>query len=980
MTEAKSYKDTVNLPQTKFDMRANATKREPEIQKFWQDKQIYETLSQQNPKEIFVLHDGPPYANGALHMGHALNKTLKDIINKYKLLQGYKASYVPGWDCHGLPIELKVLQSLKSEERQGLTPLSLRRKARDFAIKTQQEQAEGFKRFGVWGDWEHPYMTLTPEYEAAQIGVFGQMFFKGYIYRGLKPVHWSPSSRTALAEAELEYPEGHISRSVYAAFPIVKLGENAQVLQEFLPNLGVAIWTTTPWTLPGNLAVALNPELTYAIAETDSKICGYSYLIVALDLVEKLSATFETKLTVKTTILGKDLEHTRYRHPLFERESEIVIGGDYVTTESGTGLVHTAPGHGQEDYIVGQRYHLPILSPVDDAGNFTAEAGQFAGLNVLKDANEAIITALQEAGSLLKEEAYQHKYPYDWRTKKPTIFRATEQWFASVEGFREQALSAIETVKWIPEQGKNRITPMVSDRSDWCISRQRSWGVPIPVFYDEVTNESLLTEETITHIQAIFAEKGSDAWWELSVDELLPASYHNNGHTYRKGQDTMDVWFDSGSSWAAVAQLRPELKYPVDMYLEGSDQHRGWFQSSLLTSVAVNEISPYKTVLTHGFVLDEKGHKMSKSVGNVVDPNQIINGGKNQQQEPAYGADVLRLWVSSVDYNADVPIGQTILKQLMDARNKIRNTARFLLGNLHDFNPETDAVAYDDLPELDRYMLHRITEVFDEVTDAYESFQFFKFFQTVQNFCVVDLSNFYLDIAKDRLYISNANSPRRRSCQTVLQIALENLTKAIAPVLCHLAEDIWQFLPYETPYKSVFQAGWVNLGPVTKNSDGAEKRLWTKPDLAVQWQGIRELRDGVNKVLEKARTDKFLGASSEAKLLIYSKQVVKDSPLYLIIDKLDFLYDELRYLFLVSQVELAANKSDIDQAVYKAPILVNWPLSPLPTDSKDYVEIAIVKADGHKCDRCWNYSLSVGTFADDPTICDRCDAALKEEF
>ena len=958
MTEAKSYKDTVNLPQTKFDMRANATKREPEIQQFWQDKQIYETLSQQNPKEKFVLHDGPPYANGALHMGHALNKTLKDIINKYKLLQGYKASYVPGWDCHGLPIELKVLQSLKSAERQGLSPLGLRQKARDFAIKTQKEQAEGFKRYGIWGDWEHPYLTLTPEYEAAQIGVFGQMFFKGYIYRGLKPVHWSPSSRTALAEAELEYPEGHVSRSVYAAFPVVKLGENAQVLQEFLPNLGVAIWTTTPWTLPGNLAVALNPELTYAVVKTDSKICGYSYLIVALDLVEKLSATFETKLTVKTTILGKDLEHTRYRHPLFDRESEIVIGGDYVTTESGTGLVHTAPGHGQEDYIVGQRYNLPILSPVDDAGNFTAEAGQFAGLNVLKDANEAIITALQEAGSLLKEEAYQHKYPYDWRTKKPTIFRATEQWFASVEGFRDAALAAIETVKWIPEQGKNRITPMVSDRSDWCISRQRSWGVPIPVFYDEVTNEPLLTEETIAHIQAIFAEKGSDAWWELSVDELLPASYHNNGHTYRKGEDTMDVWFDSGSSWAAVAQLRPELKYPVDMYLEGSDQHRGWFQSSLLTSVAVNEIAPYKTVLTHGFVLDEKGHKMSKSVGNVVDPNQIINGGKNQQQEPAYGADVLRLWVSSVDYNADVPIGQTILKQLIDVRNKIRNTARFLLGNLHDFNPETDAVSYDDLPELDRYMLHRITEVFEEVTEAYENFQFFKFFQTVQNFCVVDLSNFYLDIAKDRLYISDANSPRRRSCQTVLQIALENLTKAIAPVLCHLAEDIWQFLPYKTPYKSVFESGWVTLKPEGQNAGFVEK-----------WSQLRYLRTEVNKVMEQARNAKMIGSSLEAKVLVF----VKDPAWKAQLDSLNLAeslagnrVDELRYLFLSSQVSLLDSPETIQSVEFKSEF--------------ETLTVGVIKADGHKCDRCWNYSLSVGTFVEDPTICDRCEAALKGEF
>ncbi|MGK7880654.1 MAG: isoleucine--tRNA ligase, partial [Crocosphaera sp.] len=726
MTEPKSYKDTVNLPKTDFSMRANAVKREPELQKFWADNQIYENLSQENPEEVFILHDGPPYANGSLHMGHALNKTLKDIINKYKLLRGHKVRYVPGWDCHGLPIELKVLQSMKSKEREGLTPLKLRRKARDFALKTQQEQAKCFKRFGVWGDWENPYLTLTPEYEAAQIGVFGEMALKGYIYRGLKPVHWSPSSQTALAEAELEYPEGHTSRSIFAAFPIIKASKDTEeILQPFLNNLGVAIWTTTPWTLPGNLAVALNPALNYAVVEQSSDVCKYQYLIVAADLVERLSTTFETELMVKAKVTGKALEHTIYRHPLYDRESEILIGGDYVTTESGTGLVHTAPGHGQEDYMVGQRYGLGVLSPVDAKGNFTEEAGQFAGLNVLKNANEVIINELQEKGALLKEEAYQHKYPYDWRTKKPTIFRATEQWFASVEGFREAALTAITTVNWVPSQGENRITSMVGDRSDWCISRQRSWGLPIPVFYNEETNEPLLTEETIKYIQKIFAEKGSDAWWEMSVKELLPEQYKASAHKYRKGNDTMDVWFDSGSSWASVAKKRKELKYPADIYLEGSDQHRGWFQSSLLTSVAVNGVAPYKTVLTHGFVLDEKGYKMSKSLGNIVDPNVVINGGKNHKQEPPYGADVLRLWVSSVDYSSDVPLGKTILKQLSDIYRKIRNTARFLLGNLHDFDPNKDTVSYEELPELDRYMLHRITEVFTEVTDAFETYQFF---------------------------------------------------------------------------------------------------------------------------------------------------------------------------------------------------------------------------------------------------------------
>ncbi|EDZ96260.1 isoleucyl-tRNA synthetase [Limnospira maxima CS-328] len=697
MTEKNAYKDTVNLPKTKFDMRANAVKREPELQKFWADNQIYDRLCENNPGDRFIIHDGPPYANGQLHIGHALNKILKDIINRYQTLQGQKVRYVPGWDCHGLPIELKVLQQMKQSEREQLTPLTLREKARDFALKTVEEQKTQFQRYGVWGDWENPYLTLTPEYEAAQIAVFGVMVLKGYIYRGLKPVHWSPSSKTALAEAELEYPEGHTSRSIYAAFRITSLAESVrELLSPYLPDLGVAIWTTTPWTIPGNLAVALNPELTYAVVETqgDSESpIEFKYLLVAAELVERLSATFHTNLTVKATVKGALLENCTYKHPLFDRESPILIGGDYVTTESGTGLVHTAPGHGQEDYIVGQRYGLPILSPVDENGDFTEEAGEFAGLNVLKDANGAIIEALQEAGSLIKEEPYQHKYPYDWRTKKPTIFRATEQWFASVEGFREQALEAIKQVQWIPSQGENRITPMVSDRSDWCISRQRSWGVPIPVFYEEETGEPLLNEETINHVKDIIAQHGTDAWWKLSVEELLPESYVNNGKKYRKGTDTMDVWFDSGSSWAAVAKQRPELAYPADIYLEGSDQHRGWFQSSLLTSVANHGIAPYKTVLTHGFVLDEKGYKMSKSLGNVVDPAVVINGGKNQQQDPAYGADILRLWVSSVDYSADVPLGKNILKQMSDVYRKIRNTARFLLGNLHDFDPAKDAFA-----------------------------------------------------------------------------------------------------------------------------------------------------------------------------------------------------------------------------------------------------------------------------------------------
>ncbi|NJM46325.1 MAG: isoleucine--tRNA ligase [Alkalinema sp. RU_4_3] len=948
MTEPGSYKNSVNLPQTKFDMRANAVKREPEIQAFWNQQALYEKLAGSNPGEPFVIHDGPPYANGSLHVGHALNKILKDIINKYQLLRGRKVQFVPGWDCHGLPIELKVLQSLKPEEKQALTPIGIRKKAAVFAADTIDAQRESFKRYGVWADWEHPYVTMDPAYEAAQIGVFGEMFLKGYIYRGLKPVYWSPSSRTALAEAELEYPEGHTSNSMYAAFEVLNLSpELVGPFDPFSGELGVAIWTTTPWTIPGNLAVAVNADLVYSVVEVgENNPTRFKYLLVAKDLIETLAEKMGTTLESKASTMGKLLEHCTYRNPLFDRTSEIIIGGDYITTEAGTGLVHTAPGHGQEDYLVGQRYGLPILSPVDDGGIMTEEAGPFAGLNVLKDANPAVIAAMKEAGSLIKEEAYQHKYPYDWRTKKPVIFRATRQWFASVAGFRDGALKAISEVTWIPAQGENRITPMVAERSDWCISRQRSWGLPIPVFYNEATHEPLIDADTINHVQAIIAEQGADAWWEMSVAELLPEKYRNDGNSYRIGTDTMDVWFDSGSSWASVVKARG-LSYPADLYLEGSDQHRGWFQSSLLTSVAVTGQAPYKAVLTHGFTVDENGRKMSKSEGNVVDPAIVINGGKNQQQEPGYGADVLRLWVSSVDYSNDVPLGRNMLKQLNDVRGKIRNTARFLLGNLHDYNPATDAVAYSDLPELDRYMLHRITEVFDEVTDAFEKYQFFRFFQTIQNFCVVDLSNFYLDIAKDRLYISRANATRRRSCQTVLAVALENLSRAIAPVLSHLAEDIWQFLPYSTGVTSVFESGWVKLD-----------EQWRQPALSDKWTKLRDLRGNANQVLEQARMAKMIGSSLESKLLLYVEDAELRSTLEQMNQATGNQVDELRYLFLTSQVELLADAAPLAELEHKSET------------------IGIAKADGCKCDRCWNYSTRVGLSTEHPLLCDRCEEAV----
>ena len=737
-----SYKDTLNLLQTSFGMRANAVKREPELQAFWAEKGIDLKLGLQNSGPTFTLHDGPPYANGPLHMGHALNKVLKDVINKYQVLRGRKVRYVPGWDCHGLPIELKVLQSMDQEQRRALTPIKLRKKAAAYARKQVDSQMKGFQRWGIWADWQHPYLTLQKDYEAAQIRVFGEMVLKGHIYRGLKPVHWSPSSRTALAEAELEYPDGHTSPSVYVAFPAVELpaalrdalkteGITLPSDAEALGNaLWVAIWTTTPWTLPANLAVSVNERLDYAMADDGNG----RLLLVAADLVDSLSATLERPLVCKATIKGAQLAGLTYRHPLLDRTSPVVIGGDYITTESGTGLVHTAPGHGVDDFHTGQKNGLPVLCPVDEAGTLTVEAGPFAGLNVLKDANPVIINALETAGALLKQEAYGHRYPYDWRTKKPTIFRATEQWFASVDGFRQQALDAIDQVEWTPASGRNRIEAMVKERGDWCISRQRTWGVPIPVFYNRSGGDVLLNADTLAHIEALISEHGADVWWEKEEADLLPPSYADQADQWRKGTDTMDVWFDSGSSWAAVSSLRETLSYPADLYLEGSDQHRGWFQSSLLTSVAVNGGAPYRRVLTHGFALDEKGRKMSKSLGNVVDPMVIIEGGKNQKQEPAYGADVLRLWVSSVDYSADVPIGAGILRQLADVYRKVRNTSRYLLGNLHDFNPAADAVPVAELPLLDRWMLQRTAEVMDEITEAFESYEFFRFFQLLQNF------------------------------------------------------------------------------------------------------------------------------------------------------------------------------------------------------------------------------------------------------
>ncbi|KAL0414731.1 UNVERIFIED_CONTAM: Isoleucine--tRNA ligase, chloroplastic/mitochondrial [Sesamum radiatum] len=934
------YKHTIDLPRTAFGLRANSVVREPEIQRLWDENQVFKRVASRNTGASFVLHDGPPYANGDLHMGHALNKILKDIINRYK--------------------------SLDQDARKELTPLKLRAKAAKFAKSTVKNQMAAFKRYGIWGDWDHPYLTLDPEYEAAQIEVFGQMALQGYIYRGRKPVHWSPSSRTALAEAELEYPEGHVSKSMYAVFRLVSAPTSCKLLNDFIPNLGLAIWTTTPWTIPANAAVAVNSKLQYAVVEVDSSSIDITapsvnkekrvgnvlkdhnklYLVVALDLVLTLEAKWA------------------YVHPIESRECPVVVGGDYITTESGTGLVHTAPGHGQEDYVTGLKYGLPVLSPVDDEGKFTEEAGQFSGLDVLGDGNVAVIECLDNNTSMIMVEPYKHKYPYDWRTKKPTIFRATEQWFASVEGFRSAAMDSINQVSWIPPQAENRISSMTSSRSDWCISRQRTWGVPIPVFYHVESKEPLMNAETIGHIKSIISQKGSDAWWYMKVEELLPEKYRKEASSYVKGTDTMDVWFDSGSSWAAVLRKRNGLSYPADLYLEGTDQHRGWFQSSLLTSIATNGKAPYRGVVTHGFVLDEKGFKMSKSQGNVVDPRTVIEGGKDQKE--SFGADVLRLWVSSVDYTGDVMIGPKVLRQMSDIYRKLRGTLRFLLGNLHDWKADY-AVPYSELPVIDQYALFQLENVVKNIKESYDNYQFFKIFQIIQRFIVVDLSNFYLDVAKDRLYVGGTTSATRRSCQTVLAAHLLSIVRVIAPILPHLAEDVWQNLPFpftaEDGHKAnfVFESRWPVLN---------EKHLSFPEEEVNFWGTILELRTEVNKVLEVARTMKLIGSSLEAKVYLHASDAGLISRLVDMCSS-DNDADTLHRIFLTSQVKILPSLESVkeDDIPCTGEYLVQ---------NKNKVWIGVSRASGLKCERCWNFSLQVGSYDDHPSLCGRCHGVVSQ--
>lgn len=920
------YSKTLNLPQTEFPMRANLPEREPQMLKYWQDEKIYEkkqAASAGRPK--FVLHDGPPYANGNIHIGTALNKILKDIIVKYKSLLGFDSPYVPGWDTHGLPIEHAAIKIL-GLNRHELDTLDLRRECRQYALKCLDMQRESFKRLGVAGDWDHPYITLNAPYEGKQIEVFGAMAKQGFIYKGLKSVYWCPSCETALAEAEIEYAEKK-SNTLYVKFPLVDakgfLPEGVDPAKAF----GV-IWTTTPWTIPANVAIAVHPEFEYAWVANGEEV--YLMATGMLESVQKATGVAEFK--VLNTFKGTDAEGMQFRHPLLDRLSLVVLA-DYVTLEAGTGCVHTAPGHGQEDFETGMKYGLPILSPVDHAGKFTAEGGKYEGLSV-SDANVPIIKDLAAIGALLGKGTIRHQYAHCWRCKNPIIYRATEQWFASIDGFRAAALKAIEDVTWVPAWGEERIHNMIADRKDWCISRQRVWGVPIPIFYCEECGKHIINDVTVKAVSELFTKEGSDAWWSHSAAEILPSGFacpHCGHDKFRKETDTMDVWFDSGSSHAAVLSQRPELHWPADLYLEGSDQHRGWFHSSLLTSVATRGTAPYLSVLTHGFVVDGEGRKMSKSVGNTILPQEVI--GK-------YGADVLRLWVASADYQADIRISNEILKQLSEVYRKIRNTFRFMLGNLYDFDPNTDCVNYNRLQEIDKWALLRLEQVREKVTTAYNEYQFHVLYHTVHNFCTVDLSSIYFDILKDRLYESAPASSERRAAQTVLYELLQSLVVLVAPVLTFSSEEVWQHMRKRTNMpESVQLASWP-----------AAHKEYVQTELAEKWGALLALRGEVTKALEIARQNKEIGNSLDADITVYA-----DGSSY---ELLQSMTAELPNYFIVSAVTMEVGVDRSPEG--------SWKSEELP------IAVVVSPSTAEKCERCWIHTELTTITAGEPGLCKRC--------
>lgn len=928
------FKDTLNLPQTTLPMRANATVRELEIQKFWVENNIYEKMIGERDKtNSFVLHDGPPYLSSEkIHVGTALNKILKDILIKYKSQRGFYAPYVPGYDGHGLPIENAVVKTLKGG-RHSISEAELRAKCREFAHKNLKGQESEFKRLGVLGNWEHPYLTINPEYEAEQVRVFGEMYKKGYIEKGLKPVYWCAACETALAEAEVEYAD-HTSTSIYVRF---KFEDDAvQKIENILgsktdKDIYAIIWTTTPWTIPSNMAISMHPRFVYTFFEYKNDI-----YVVAEELLNSFLNDVEwdeADIKVLGSCSGQDLELLNTKHPLLNRKSPIILG-EHVTLDAGTGSVHTAPGHGLEDYEVGCKYGIEVFSPLDGRGVWT----DTVGIDELVDVpyykgNSMVIEMLQNCGALLKQQDIQHSYPHCWRCKKPVIYRATPQWFVKVDKFRDKALEAVHGVKWIPASGENRIGNMVESRTDWCISRQRAWGVPIPIFYCEDCGEVICNDSTIENVAKMFEKESSDAWVKYSAEELLPEGFvcpKCGKKHFRKEKDIMDVWFDSGVSWRAVVEKRnDELGHtPVDMYLEGSDQHRGWFQSSLLTSVATQGKAPYKQVLTHGFVFGEDGRKMSKSLGNFIRPDDIIK---------KYGADILRLWAASVDYRNDIKIGNNIVGQLVEIFKKTRNTARFLIGNLFDFNPETDYVEYDELKNIDKFALHKLNKLIEEVTVSFENYEFYKYFQSLQNFAAVDLSSFYLDIVKDRLYTAGKKSLSRRACQTVLFENLMALVKILAPVMPHQAEDIWQNVP------EVQRGGLISIllsdWPVVNEK-------WNNSRLEEDFTKILKSREVVSRAIEPLRADKKVGSSLEVAVWIKAENdaILKANE------------KDLADIYIVSQANLAKEK----------------PEDVLNEYVEDGYTVWVTKARGEKCTRCWKYRE-----LNSDGICPDCVEAIK---
>ncbi|WP_107942246.1 isoleucine--tRNA ligase [Metasolibacillus fluoroglycofenilyticus] len=915
------YKETLLMPKTDFPMRGNLPANEPKIQERWNEQNIYQLVEERTKgRPHYVLHDGPPYANGDIHIGHALNKVLKDMIVRHRSMTGYNAPYVPGWDTHGLPIEQALTN--KGVKRKEMSVAEFRKLCEEYAYEQIDNQREQFKRLGVRGDWENPYITLKPEFEARQIEVFGKMAEKGYIYKGLKPVYWSPSSESALAEAEIEYKDVK-SPSIYVSFTIKDTKGAVPADAKFI------IWTTTPWTLPANLGITVNPELTYVVvAVADNKF------IIAKDLLETIATELQWEnYEIVQELKGEALDRVVAAHPFYDRDSLVMLG-DHVTADAGTGCVHTAPGHGEDDFNVGKLYGLPVLSPVDNRGCYTNEAPGFEGM-FYDEANKAITEKLKEVGALEKLNFFTHSYPHDWRTKKPVIYRATPQWFASVEMFRDELLSAVTATAFTPAWGETRLYNMIRDRGDWVISRQRAWGVPIPIFYGE-NGEAIITPETIAHVAALFRQHGSNIWFQKEAKELLPEGFTHpsspNGE-FTKENDIMDVWFDSGSSHQGVLVERG-MQYPADLYLEGSDQHRGWFNSSLITSVAINGHAPYKGLLTHGFVLDGEGRKMSKSLGNVIIPQKVMD---------QYGADILRLWVASVDYTGDVRISMDMLKQVSEVYRKIRNTLRFLHGNVSDFNPATDRVAYSELREMDQYMYMRLQEVLKTVRAAYDRYEFSTVYTVVNNFVAIELSSFYLDIAKDVVYIEGADQQDRRAMQTVMYDTLMTLLKVLTPILPHTTDELWSYLGQEEASVQL-----TDFPEVDEQANFA--------DLRTKWTKVIAVRDEVLKALEEARNAKTIGKSLEAKLTVYADEEVE-----VLLQDANVNFAQLS---IVSAFEVAGAKAD---APNHALVL-------------DKTAIVVEKAQGEKCERCWTISQNVGTNANHPTLCTRCADVVEKYY